>query len=192
MEESMKMKMILLAGLILAMAVPIAAAEEDPACSLRLGILDKEIWTLTVESDRIKGDKTMVRQIDEVAFGFVGGKKTRLRFEEKSVEGRLADVPVKLALTRGDEHIELRGSAGGGHLSAKATGDELVLANQRIVLTLKTAKDPAGKTVLRDAKGQVSLAFAGCGLGIVRDRPELLLVLSEMVLSRVASFQDAL
>jgi hypothetical protein len=184
------MKMTLLAGLFFAFSAPITMAEDEPSCSIQFQLFDKEIWTLRVETDRIEGDRDVLRRDGDVVFGFVGSKQTRLRFDKDSIEGRLAGVYIKLALIRGSDQIEVRGSAGSGRLSAKTTGNELVLANLKIAVTLKQVPGAEGTTVLRDETSKASLLIKGCGLAIMQERPEILLLLNQRVLQRVALFHD--
>ena len=184
------MKTTLLAGLFLALSAPMVMAEDEPVCTIQFQIFNKEIWTLQVESDRIEGDRNVLRRDGDVVFGFVGSKRTRLRFDKDSIEGRLAGVYIKLALIHGGDQLEMRGSAGGGRLSAKVSGDELVLANGKLTVTLQLVPGTEEAPVLRDESMNLSLVLNGCGLAIMRQRPEILLLLNQRVLRRVALLHD--
>ena len=183
--------MVLFCGLfmipLLAKAEP-AQKKNEKKCSVSFSILDKEIWTLTIEADRIAGSNSVVNLEDNVMFGFIEGKSVRLKFKEDQIDGSIGGKFAMLALERGAEFTTIRGPVGRSHLVAIASDEHFELSGS--MLTLKLNLLDKSTRVMMNEHGDVKLVFKGCDPAIVAARPELVVMMQQLLTSRVGLFDD--
>ncbi|MBW1808900.1 MAG: hypothetical protein JRJ87_11970 [Deltaproteobacteria bacterium] len=183
--------MTLLCGLFMIPSLAIAQpsdVKDEKKCTASFSILDKEIWTLTIEDDRIAGSNSVVNLEDNVMFGFIGGKAVRLKFKEDQIDGSIGGKSAMLVLERGAEFTTIRGPLGKSHMVAIASADHLELSGG--MLTLKLNRVGKSNRVLMNEHGDVRLVFEGCDHTIVAARPELVVIMQQLLTSRVEMFED--
>jgi hypothetical protein len=183
--------MVLLCGLLVLPSLAIAQpsdAKDEKKCSVSFSILDKEIWTLTIEDGRVAGSNSVVNLEDNVMFGFIEGKSVRLKIKADQIDGSIGGKSAMLALERGAEFTTIRGPLGTGHLVAIASAEHLELSGG--MLTLKMNRLDKSNRVLMNAHGDVKLVFKGCDYTIVAARPELVVIMQQLLTSRVELFED--
>ena len=183
--------MVILCGLFAIPSLAVAQtidAKKEMKCSATFLILEKEIWTLTIEDDRIAGSNSVVNLEDNVLFGFVEGKAVRLKIEEDRIDGSIGGKSAMLALERGAEFTTIRGPLGKSHLVAIASEEHFELSGS--LLTMKLNLMDKSTRVMMNEQGDVKLVFEGCNPAIVAGRPELVVIMQQLLTSRIELFED--
>jgi len=179
--------------------------DEQAACRVSLLVFEKHIWELRVGPERVSGDVNRLEEKEGVISGYLAGKPCRLRENNGRIDGRLAGMSAMLNVEESAEHIKITGTLGGDRLTAEVSADvkedrltveasldKIILANNKMVVSLERLKEagPGGPIRLVSDSGHVALEFDGCQPSVAVGRPGLAIMLQQMVLARVADFED--
>ena len=183
-------------SLFAACAPALQATGEKPAdengCRVSLNVFGKQIWQLDVTDTGIRGDVNRIKTEGGLVQGFLGGQLCRLKESNGRLDGSLAGKPAMFFIEKSAEHMKITGSLGDDRLIAEVSADAYVLGNRSLVVRLERrgGSGKPGTVRLVDKKGQVSLDFEGCRPTVAVGRPGLAVMLQQMVLARVAEFED--
>jgi hypothetical protein len=169
------------------------SAKKSSECQVKLDLLGKEVWSLSVTPSQIKGDGTTLTWDQDVIYGFVRGQPLRLRAINDQLSGSIADSSAELYVDQLGDSLSIKGLVGLEHFEASVTPEGVFLGNQLLSVRLKPRDsgliDTWASQVLSDERDQIRLVLTGCSL---KDRPELLVVIQHLLLPRVAGFEDVL
>jgi len=148
-------------------------------CRFSLSIPPDYRWDLTVSEQRIEGGGVnLQRSASGVLYGFIWEQPTRLRVARDRIYGRIGHSHVDYDVTRGGGRVRVREHSG---LSAAEQSEGALVVNGP-AMALKVVRDRAGElkgaAKVLDNDYPAELSFERCDSGVLRDYPEMLMVLS--------------
>ncbi|MBN2494274.1 MAG: hypothetical protein JXR96_06775 [Deltaproteobacteria bacterium] len=162
-----------------------AAGTEGQAGACRIDMSYGGRLELSVHTDssveRIAGGQTRLTRDGDVLFGTLAGLQTRLRRADggRSLSGELAGQHAMLTVERAGDGLTVRGPLGPDRLFAEAAPERIVLGPPGSQYVLAPVDGEQG--LWRDELGWAGLRFEGCGPELLREQPELLVVLQGLI-----------
>jgi hypothetical protein len=175
---------------ILMMLLPVEALGESPPvevkdkgepkrCHTHMNIGWYDIQDVAVKPGRIVGPDFNLHIEDDVIYGFIRGKTTRFKVEGDHIHGTAMGSELMLHVSKSDKTTEIRGLVGKVRATAIVTTEKIKINSMGRTLLLKKKK----KNYFRGKVGVgydiqfADLTIEGCELSLIKDRPDLIVVL---------------
>jgi len=182
--------MRILVVLMMFLAMSAVAGEEPPAevkevgevgrCDMSLNIGWFARQDVSVKPGRVVGPDFNLHIEDDVIYGFIRGKTTRLKVKKDSVSGSAAGFDLMLHINKSELETEVRGLVGVQRVVAKVSDEKVSVSSAASSLAVSRVK--GGHFRGHVGRGGSDIQFAemtlsGCDLSFLKDRPGLIVAL---------------
>lgn len=165
-----------------ALAASPALGEEpkvERACTITMQFGWFAAQEVSLKGDRVIGSNFNVQREGDVVYGFVHGEPTRFRALDDRVSGTVAGMDLMLYVARDAIKTEVSGLVGERRVTARVTDTAVTVSARGASLSLSHYRGNhlKGQMLVASDLGPADLVLFGCELKLIRERPDLIVIL---------------